>query len=96
MAPQVSKADTEAELIRSRMILEPVVNLLHLRIRLDDQNVSYIDRIKRSRTNTQINTAEGVALKTDKGQANISQFDVSQAYLNRSFTLVRTKKRFFT
>ncbi|MBE0442853.1 MAG: polysaccharide biosynthesis tyrosine autokinase [Psychrobacter sp.] len=94
VAPQVSKADTEAELIRSRMILEPVVNLLHLRIRLDDQNVSYIDRIKRSRTNTQINTAEGVALKTDKGQANISQFDVSQAYLNRSFTLVRTKTGF--
>ncbi|MGP9491124.1 polysaccharide biosynthesis tyrosine autokinase [Psychrobacter sp. AOP7-B1-24] len=94
VAPQVSKADTEAELIRSRMILEPVVNLLHLRIRLDDQNVSYIDRIKRSRTNTQINTAEGVALKTDKGQANISQFDVSQAYLNRSFTLVRTETGF--
>lgn len=94
VAPQVSKADTEAELIRSRMILEPVVNLLHLRIRLDDQNVSYIDRIKRSRTNTQINTAEGVALKTDKGQVNISQFDVSQAYLNRSFTLVRTKTGF--
>jgi len=94
VAPEVSKADTEAELIRSRMILEPVVNLLHLRIRLDDQNISTIDRIKKDRIDTQINTAEGVALETDSGQANISQFNVSQAYLNRPFTLVRTESGF--
>ena len=94
VAPEVSKADTESELIRSRMILEPVVNLLHLRIRLDDQNVSAIDRIKKDHVDVQINTAEGVALETDSGQANISQFNVSQAYLNRPFTLVRTETGF--
>ena len=94
IAPEVSKAQTESELIRSRMILEPVVNLLHLRIRLNDQNVSTIDRIKKNRMNVQINTAEGVALETDSGQANISQFNVSQAYLNRPFTLVRTETGF--
>ena len=94
IAPEVSKAQTESELIRSRMILEPVVNLLHLRIRLDDQNVSAIDRIKKDRIDVQINTTEGVALETDSGQANISQFNVSQAYLNRPFTLVRTETGF--
>ena len=94
IAPEVSKAQTESELIRSRMILEPVVNLLHLRIRLDDQNVSAIDRIKKDHVDVQINTAEGVALETDSGQANISQFNVSQAYLNRPFTLVRTETGF--
>ena len=57
---EVSKAQTEAELIRSRMILEPVVNLLHLRIRVSDPNVGTLDRIKNSITNTQINKPEGV------------------------------------
>ena len=61
---EVSKAETEAELIRSSMILEPVVNLLHLRIRLADPNISAIDKIKSNRTDTQLNTPEGILLKT--------------------------------
>src|SRR5699024_10150075 len=85
-----SKAQTEAELIRSRMILEPVVNLLHLRIRLSDPTIGYLDRIKSNVTSTQINTPEGVAIETENGQAYISQFNVSQAYLDKSFTLTRS------
>lgn len=84
---EASKAETEAELIRSRMILEPVVNLLHLRIRLSDPNIGYIDRIKSDRIATQLNTAEGVLLNTKNGEVQVSQFNVSQAYLNQSFTL---------
>ena len=52
---EVSKAQAEAELIRSRMILEPVVNLLHLRIQLSDPNIGALDRIKSNSTDTQIN-----------------------------------------
>lgn len=84
-----SKAQTEAELIRSRMILEPVVDKLHLRIKLADLEVSAIDKIVSDRTHTQINSPEGVALKTTEGQVRISEFNVSQGYLNKPFTLSR-------
>jgi tyrosine-protein kinase Etk/Wzc len=87
---ETSKAEAEAELIRSRMILEPVVNLLHLRIRLADPNIGFVDKIKNDRIDTQINTPQGVALTTEEGQVRISQFNVSQAYLNQSFTLTRS------
>ena len=91
---QASKAEAEAELIKSRMILEPVVNLLHLRIRLSDPNVSAIDRIKNNSTDTQINKPEGVSLKTEDGKVEISQFNVSQEYLNQPFTLTRSATGF--
>lgn len=91
---ETSKAETEAELIRSRMILEPVVNLLHLRIQLTDPNISAIDKIKSSSIDTQLNTPEGVLLKMEDGQVQVSQFDVSQAYLNQPFTLTRSATGF--
>ena len=91
---EVSKAQAEAELIRSRMILEPVVNFLHLRIRLSDPNIGALDRIKSNSTDTQINKPEGVSLKTEDGEAKISQFNVSQEYLNQSFTLTRSATGF--
>lgn len=91
---EVSKAQAEAELIRSRMILEPVVNLLHLRIRLSDPNIGALDRIKNNSTDTQINKPEGVSLKTEDGAVSISQFNVSQEYLNQPFTLTRSATGF--
>ena len=94
LGSQDSKAQTEAELVRSRMILEPVVNLLNLRISLSDPQISYVDRIKNNRTDTQINSPEAVALRTADGQAAISQFNVSQGYLNQDFTLTRTDSGF--
>ncbi|AGP48215.1 lipopolysaccharide biosynthesis protein [Psychrobacter sp. G] len=91
---EASKAQTEAELIRSRMILEPVVNLLHLRIKLTDPTIGYVDRIKNAVTPTQINKPEGVSLKTQDGEVQVSQFNVSQDYLNQSFTLTRSATGF--
>ena len=89
-----SKAQTEAELIRSRMILEPVVNLLHLRIQLSDPNIGFMDRVKNDITDTQINKPEGVSLKTEDGEVAVSQFNVSQDYLNQEFTLLRSATGF--
>lgn len=89
-----SKAQTEAELIRSRMILEPVINLLHLRIRLADPEIGVMDRIVNDRINTSIHTPEGVTLKTADGVAQLSKFNVSQGYLNQSFTLIRSESGF--
>ncbi len=91
---EVSKAQTETELIRSRMILEPVVSALHLRIRLSDPNIGALDKIKRSDIDTQLNKPEGVSLKTEDGEVQISQFNVSQSYLNRPFTLTRSATGF--
>lgn len=91
---EVSKAQTEAELIRSRMILEPVVNLLYLRIRLSDPNIGALDRIKNGNTDTQQNKPEGVSLVTEEGQVDVSQFNVSQNYLNQPFTLTRSPTGF--
>lgn len=91
---EVSKAQTEAELIRSRMILEPVVNALYLRIRLSDPNIGALDRIKSGSTETQHNKPEGVSLATEEGQVAVSQFNVSQNYLNQPFTLTRSATGF--
>ena len=89
LGSESSKAQTETELIRSRMILEPVVNQLHLRIQLADLDVSAIDKVINDRTHTQINAPEGVSLKTAEGQVQLSEFNVSQAYLNQPFTVSR-------
>lgn len=90
VSPDVSPAQTEAELIRSRMVLQPVVDSLHLSIRLNDDTVSVIDKIKHNRTDTQVNTPEGVMLDTEEGKIQVSQFNVSQPYLNQPFTITRT------
>lgn len=91
---EASKAQTEAELIRSRMILEPVVTLLHLRIKLADPNIGAVDKIKANRVDSQVNTPEGVSLDSEQGRVQVSQFDVSRAYLNRAFTLTKSETGF--
>ena len=94
VSPDVSPAQTETQLIKSRMVLKTVVDLLPLDIRLNDPNVNALDRIKNNRTDTQVNTPEGVTLDTEDGQVQIKQFNVSQAYLNKSFTLIKSKTGF--
>lgn len=68
VGPEVSPAQTEAQLIKSRMVLEPVVNMLNLRIRLNDPTIGHLDRIKRDSVGTQVNTEIRFLwiLKTDK------------------------------
>lgn len=94
VSTEVSPAETEAELIKSRMILKPVIDLLHLGIRLHDPEVSAFDKIKNNSIYTQVNSPEGVVLKTEDGQVQVSQFNVSQGYLNQAFTLKRTSTGF--
>ena len=86
----VNKVQTEAELIKSRMVLEPVVDLLHLSIILSDSEVNIITKIQNNRADTQVNIPEGVSLVTADGKVQVSQFNVPQAYFNQPFTLVRS------
>ena len=89
-----SKSQAEAELIKSRMVLEPVVDLLNLQVRLSNPTIGSIDRIIKDRVSTQVHSPEGVALDTENGRAQISQFDVSPAYLDKNFTLLRSSTGF--
>ncbi len=91
LGSEESKAQTEAELIKSRMVLQPVVDLLHLGIRLSDPEVDALSKIKNNRTDTQVNIPEGVALATADGNVQVSNFEVPQSYLNQSFTLIRSE-----
>ena len=89
-----SPAETERELIKSRMVLGPVVDKLHLDLRLSNPEIGALDRIAQSKIPTQISTDQGVLLETKHGNAQISNFEVPLAYLNKPFTLVKTDKGF--
>ena len=93
-AEESTPADTERELIKSRMVLQPVVEKLHLDIKLNNPELSTWDRIIQSKTPTQTSTEQAVTLETPHGLAQISRFDVPLAYVNRPFTLVKTATGF--
>lgn len=90
----ISKSQAEAELIQSRMVLEPVMDKLHLQILLGNPEIGFIDKIVEDQVHTPIYSEEGVSLETANGQAQISQFDVSEGYLDEGFTLRRTETGF--
>lgn len=94
VASESNLAQTEAELIKSRMVLKPVVDMLNLSIRLNDPTVDPIDKIRANRTYTQENMPESVFLATGDGNAQVSQFKVSEDYLDKSFTLVGSSEGF--
>lgn len=90
VAPEISLAETERELIKSRMVLEPVVDLLHLDIQLTNPQQNALDRLLQAQTATPIHSSESVTLDTADGQAQINTFEVPQDYLNHSFILQAT------
>ena len=87
-------ADTERELIKSRMVLQPVIEKLHLNIRLSNPEIRSIDRILQGKIPTQLSTENEVILDTNYGAVKIASFDVPLAYLNKSFTLTKTDTGF--
>ncbi|WP_299219152.1 polysaccharide biosynthesis tyrosine autokinase [Psychrobacter sp. FBL11] len=89
-----SQSQEEAELIKSRMVLKPVVDSLHLQIRLKNPEINAIDRIVEDRIDTPVHSEEGVSLQTETGEVRVSQFDVSEEYLDQSFTLSRSDTGF--
>ena len=89
-----SQAETERELIKSRMVLGPVIDKLHLDIRINDAEIGTLDRIAQSTIPTQTSTEEGVFLNTDNGEVSISSFTVPRSYENKTFNLVKTDAGF--
>lgn len=91
---EATPAETERELIKSRMVLEPVINALHLDIIINDLAIDKFDRIVKSVIPTQISTEKGVSLKTENGVVQISNFEVPRAYENKKFTITKTNNGF--
>lgn len=87
---EATPAETERELIKSRMVLEPVVKNLHLDIRINDPEISKLDRIAQSSVPTQTSTEKGVFLETKNGLVRISNFKVPRAYEDKVFTITKT------
>ena len=87
-------ADTERELIKSRMVLQPVIEKLHLDIRLSNPEIRSVDRILQDKIPTQFSTGKEVILNTKYGDVKVVSFNVPLAYLNKSFTLNKTATGF--
>ena len=89
-----SAAETERELINSRMVLEPVIDKLHLDIEVSNKEIDTFDHITQSIIPTQTSTEKGVFLKTPNGLVHISKFEVPRLYQNRPFTITKTNNGF--
>lgn len=89
-----SQAETERELIKSRMVLGSVVDKLHLDLRVSNPEVGALDRIAQSKVPAQTSTEQGVFLETKHGEAQINSFEVPLAYVGKPFTLVKTTTGF--
>lgn len=87
-------AETERELLKSRMVLQPVIEKLHLDIKLSNPEIGTWDRILQSKIPTQTSTEQSANLETAYGRAQINHFEVPLAYVNRPFTLVKTSTGF--
>lgn len=91
---QSTPVQREAEIIKSRMVLKPVVEKLHLDIKLSNPEITTWDRILKSKMPTQTNTEQGVILETSYGNVQVSSFEVPLAYINQPFTLIRDANEF--
>ena len=89
-----SAAETERELINSRMVLEPVIDKLHLNIQVSNPEIGALDRIAQSNLPTQTSTEKGVFLKTSNGLVYISSFKVPQSYENKPVSITKTNSGF--
>ena len=89
-----SAAETERELIKSRMVLGPVVDKLHLDLLVSNPEIGALDRIAQSKVPAQTSTEQGVFLETKHGKAEINSFEVPLAYVGKPFTLVKTATGF--
>jgi len=87
-------ADTERELIKSRMVLQPVIEQLHLDIKLSNPEIRSVDRILQDKIPTQFSTGTEVILDTKYGDVKVASFTVPLAYLNKPFTLTKTATGF--
>lgn len=94
MESDISPVEDERMLIKSRLVLEPVVKKLHLDIELSNPELGFLDRIASPKQPTQTSDEAGVSLNTKNGSIEVNNFDVPKPYLNEPFTLTSTPEGF--
>lgn len=82
-------AQTEVEIIKSRMILAPVIDAMNLDIGLTKAPISWTQKIPLVKKELPIYEDKGVSFVggNDEIQAWVGDFEVPEAYLNQSFSL---------
>ena len=94
MESDTSPVKDEKMLIKSRLVLEPVVNKLNLDIQLGNPDLGFLNRIASPQQPTQTSNEAGVSLDTKNGLIEVNSFEVPKHYLNTSFTLTPTPEGF--
>ena len=94
MESDISPVEDERMLIKSRLVLEPVVKKLHLDIELSNPELGFLDRIASPQQPTQTSDEAGVSLDTKNGSIEVNNFEVPRYYLNKPFTLTPTPEGF--
>ena len=94
MESDSSSVKDERMLIKSRLVLEPVVKKLHLDIELSNPELGFLDRIASPQRPTQVSDEKGVSLDTKNGSIEINNFEVPTYYLNQPFVLTSTPEGF--
>lgn len=94
MQSDISPVKDERMLIKSRLVLEPVVKKLHLDIELSNPELGALDRIVSPQQPTQTSNEKGVLLDTKNGSVQVNNFEVPKNYLNQPFILTPTPEGF--
>lgn len=94
MESGVSPVEDERMLIKSRLVLEPVVQKLHLDIELSNPELGFLDRMASPQQPTPTSDEAGVSLDTKNGSIEVNNFEVPKSYLNKPFTLTSTPEGF--
>lgn len=94
MESKISPVEDERMLIKSRLVLEPVVKKLHLDIELSNPEIGFLDRMASPQQPTQTSDEAGASLDTKKGSIEVNNFEVPKYYLNEPFTLTSTPEGF--
>lgn len=88
-----SSAQTEIEIINSRMILLPVIDALHLDTHLKPIEQSWLDKLPYLKNNDDINTQAGVGIPKQKVWVN--SFNVPKEFYGKAFILTATSPQDF-
>ncbi|MFW2177861.1 MULTISPECIES: polysaccharide biosynthesis tyrosine autokinase [unclassified Moraxella] len=81
-----SSANTEIELLKSRMVLWPVIESSHLDISLAPTERKFLDKFRQIKNNQIFHDNTGIATLDER--VSVADFNVAKDYYGKAFTLV--------
>ncbi|ATO19191.1 tyrosine protein kinase [Acinetobacter sp. LoGeW2-3] len=91
---QRSPSNAEIEVLKSRTILESVIDQLNLDLRITSTEDSFINRLIQGRTYQTEYQSDGVRFKDGQKSFDVRQFEVPGAYLDQNLLLQFKQKSF--